>query len=118
MDSRLASSSALESRPVNSVLIDDPEVIKPLRRLASLLPMSVVEGQSGDPLAPFAEKLVFLDKGYDLRENMTDKLLDNLIGYGKIPQEIASLIRHGKYDMDGFIQWLKTLILDGNQRGI
>ncbi|KIJ38060.1 hypothetical protein M422DRAFT_259208 [Sphaerobolus stellatus SS14] len=41
-----ASSSALESHPVNSLLLDDPEVVKPLRQLASLLPTSVVEGQS------------------------------------------------------------------------
>ncbi|KIJ48756.1 hypothetical protein M422DRAFT_247102 [Sphaerobolus stellatus SS14] len=80
-----------------SVFNDDPEVIKPLRHFASQLPTSVPEGQSDGLLAPSAVK----------------PTLNNLIGYGKKPEELIPLIQQGKLGINSLIEWIKSLILDG-----
>ena len=94
-------------------VISDPVMIASVRSLASQLPMSIPEGFLGEPLAPFSEK-PFIDKDSDdFWETCGDRMSSSVLGWGTPSTQVASIIRRGKFGIDGLIEWIKYVIVEG-----
>jgi hypothetical protein len=69
-------------------------------------------GSIEDEIASFATRPV-LNPGISDHWEMFDPILNNLVGWGKLREEIKQLIHRGPLGMEGFCSWVETLLVEG-----
>lgn len=96
-----AETSSRTSRPHD---LYATQLLERLKAAVRMLPPQTPLGRLDEPLGAFSTQPV-LPPGEDAWETI-DPILNKLVGFGKPVEEIAALIRHGPYGMDGFCAWL------------
>jgi hypothetical protein len=121
---RVATVTAGERLPHNDIidvdalaLVDESapcalglQLVQKLRRLAKGLPSSIPAGVSDELLSRFGG-----DPRQEVEEDedpweMVNRALDNALGYGKTPEDLATCMRRGSLGIDGLCNWLELSI--------
>ena len=78
------------------------------------LPAEVPYGIDSDGLAVFAgSPRAYIQQDDEAWENL-DPLLNQVIGYGAMPETLSQRIQRGKFGMDGIYTWLKVCVEELN----
>ena len=80
-----------------------------LRNATNSLPDTVPLATAADTLAQFSGDPT-VDEDDEDAWQMVDKTLNRIIGYGATIEEISTLIRRGKFGMDGLCIWLEKCV--------
>ena len=76
------------------------------------LPLAVPVGINSDDLAAFSGNPAALIGPDDEPWEILDQVLNRLVGYGATPEGISSIIRRGRFGMDGMYNWVNACIED------
>lgn len=84
-----------------------------LRRYSANLLLSIPLGTTGDSFAGFSEAPTsHFVQGKDAWDQVGSQVYRQAVGIDKTPMEIASIIRWGRYGMDGFCSWTAAYLND------
>lgn len=74
------------------------------------LPESIPEAIDGDVLAKFAVELPVVSK--EGAWEVLDPMLNNLVGWGRSPEEVAGLIRRGAKGVEGLWKYIRGFVIE------
>jgi hypothetical protein len=72
-------------------------------------------GQESNPFAVFSgdsRDSIVADSNDDPWESVINPALNRVIGFGVSMHQIADIMRHGHFGIDGFCQWIKICMVE------
>ena len=120
-------SSGSSPSPTSPILIDDDDdplptmenpsshnsiLLLELKKFTASLPTLIPEGVVGEPLARYSGNPCFELEDGDEPWEFVDNALNQTIGFGTTPEDIAKFVRRGPLGMDGLCHWLQACIVD------